>query len=174
MSSQSPVSPSADWVDVERGLVSRDIFVSDDVWRLEIERIFDRTWIFLAHETEILKPGDFVTRNMGRAPVAVVRDNDATVHALLNSCRHRGAKVCRAESGNARHFVCPYHGWTYERSGRLVTTTFDKHLPKDFDFSQHGLLRVPRLEVYKGLIFGSWNTDVLPLADYLGDIGWDI
>jgi phenylpropionate dioxygenase-like ring-hydroxylating dioxygenase large terminal subunit len=175
MSSPSrAASSSADWVDVQKGLVSRDIFVSDDVYRLEIERIFDRTWVFLAHETEIRNPGDFVCRNLGQAPVVVVRDNDGTIHALLNSCRHRGAKVCRAESGNARHFVCPYHGWTYERSGRLVTTTFDRHFPKDFDFSKQGLAPVPRMEIYNGLIFGSWNPDVRSLAEYLGEIGWYI
>ena len=134
MSSPSRASNGTDWVDVQRGLVSRDIFVNDDVYRLEIERIFDRTWVFLAHETEIPKPGDFVSRNLGQAPVVVVRDNDGTIHALLNSCRHRGAKVCRADSGNTRHFVCPYHGWTYERSGKLMTTTFDKHFPKALIF----------------------------------------
>src|ERR1700728_999196 len=154
MSSRSGASSGGDWVGVRRGLVSRDIFVSDDICRLEMERIFNRTWIFLAHETEIPQPGDFVSRNMGQVPVVVVRDNDGRTHALLNSCRHRGAKVCRADSGNVRRFVCPYHGWTYEQSGRLVTTTFDKHFPTGFDFSEHGLVPVPRLEVYKGLIFG--------------------
>ncbi len=171
---QSPTrgSPGADWVDIRRGLVSRDIFVSDDVCRLEIEQIFDRTWVFLAHETEIPKPGDFVSRSMGRAPVVVVRDDDGAVNVVLNSCRHRGAQVCRADSGNARHLVCPYHGWTYDRSGRLVTTTFDRHFPKEFDFSEYGLPRVPRVEMHKGLIFGSWNADVQALDDYLGDIAW--
>jgi phenylpropionate dioxygenase-like ring-hydroxylating dioxygenase large terminal subunit len=174
MQSPSRGSPIADWVDIRRGLVSREIFVSDDVCQLEIERIFDRSWVFLAHETELARPGDFVSRSMGRAPVVVLRDDDGAVHALLNSCRHRGAHVCRADSGNARHFVCPYHGWTYERSGRLVTTTFDKHFPKDFDFSEYGLPRVPRLEIHKGLIFGSWNADVQALDDYLGEIAWYI
>src|SRR4029077_7773001 len=88
------------WVDIRQGLVSRDIFVSDDVWRLEMERIFARTWIFLAHETEIPKSGDFVSRNMGQVPVVVVRGSEGTIHALLNSCRHRGTKVCRADSGS--------------------------------------------------------------------------
>jgi len=162
------------WVDFKRGLVSRDIFVNDEICRMEMERIFDRTWLFLAHETELPAAGDYVSRTMGSAPVIVVRDTDGTFHALLNSCRHRGAKVCRADSGNARNFVCPYHGWTYERSGRLVTTTFDRHFPKDFDLSQHGLARIPRLETYKGLIFGSWNADVVPLSQYLGDIAWYI
>jgi phenylpropionate dioxygenase-like ring-hydroxylating dioxygenase large terminal subunit len=160
------------WVDLERGLVSRDAFVSDDVFRLEMARIFDRTWVFLAHESEIPNPGDFVTRNMGQAPVVVIRDKDGSVHAMLNSCRHRGAKVCRADSGNVRQFICPYHGWCYERSGKLVTTSFDQHFPKDFDFAEHGLPKVSRTESYKGLIFGSWNADVEPLASYLGDMAW--
>jgi phenylpropionate dioxygenase-like ring-hydroxylating dioxygenase large terminal subunit len=71
-----------------------------------------------------------------------------------------------------RTFVCPYHGWTYALSGGLVTTTFDRHFPPDFDFSQLGLPHVPRVESHKGLVFGSWNKNVVPLADYLGDIAW--
>ena len=91
---------------------------------------------------------------------------------MLNSCRHRGTKVCRADAGNTRRFVCPYHGWAYERDGRLITTTFDRHLPKDIDFAELGLVPVTRLANYRGLIFGSWNPDVVELSDYLGDIGW--
>jgi len=163
-----------EWVDVERGLVSREIFVSDEVHGLEIERIFERNWIFLAHETEVPNTGDYVTRMLGSAPVIVVRDADGSIKALLNSCRHRGAKVCRTDSGTARNFVCPYHGWTYERSGKLITTTFDKHFPSGFDFGEARLPAVPRLEVHKGLVFGSWNEDVAPLTDVLGDIAWYI
>jgi phenylpropionate dioxygenase-like ring-hydroxylating dioxygenase large terminal subunit len=174
MASQTSLSGNSKWVDAQRGLVSRDAFVSSEVFQRELDLIFDRTWGFLAHETEIQEPGDFVSRNLGSAPVIVVRDEDRTVHALLNSCRHRGARVCRPDSGNARNFVCPYHGWTYDRSGALKTTTFDRHLPKDFDFSDHGLPRVPRLENHKGLIFGSWNADVGSLAEYLGEIAWYI
>jgi phenylpropionate dioxygenase-like ring-hydroxylating dioxygenase large terminal subunit len=174
MPSQSESLQNAPWVDIQNGLVSRDVFVSDEVYRLEMQRIFDRNWIYLAHETELTDPGDFVTRTMGRVPVVIVRDGDGSVRAFLNSCRHRGAKICRADSGNARHFVCPYHGWTYERSGRLVTTTFDKHFPKGFDFTQFGLAPVPRVEVHKGLIFGCWSEGVEALADYLGEIAWYI
>jgi N,N-dimethyl phenylurea N-demethylase alpha subunit len=121
------------WVDVQRGLVSRDVFVKEEIFRAELERIFDRSWVFLAHETEISRAGDFVCRSLGSAPTVVVRDDDGSVHALLNSCRHRGSEVCRADFGNVRNFVCPYHGWTYERNGTLITTTFDRHFPKDFD-----------------------------------------
>ena len=161
-----------EWVDVAQGVVSREAFVSDDVYKLEIDRIFSRNWIFLAHESEIPKVGDFVARNLGGAPVIVVRDADNSIRAFLNSCRHRGAKVCRGDAGNVRRFVCPFHGWTYERSGKLITTTFDQHFPKDTDFSEWGLVPVTRLDSYHGLIFGCWDEKASSLADYLGDFRW--
>ncbi len=163
---------SIKWVDPARGLVSREIFVSDEIHRLEHDRIFDRTWLYLAHESEIPAPGDYVSRMLGRAPVVVMRHDDGSIHAVLNSCRHRGAKLCRAESGSIRHFVCPYHGWTYARDGRLITTTFDRYFPKDTDFTTFGLMRVPRVEIFKGLVFGSWNAEIIPLLDYLGEFAW--
>ena len=82
--------PSRGWVDVTQGVVSRDAFVSDDVYQLELARIFEKGWVFLAHETEIPAPGDYVVRTLGKAPVIVIRDTDGTVKAMLNSCRHRG------------------------------------------------------------------------------------
>jgi phenylpropionate dioxygenase-like ring-hydroxylating dioxygenase large terminal subunit len=172
MQNARPTAPDASWVDATKGTVSRDVFVEDAIYRLEVEKIFTSQWVFLAHETELPNAGDFVSRNLGSAPVIVVRDDNGEIHVLLNSCRHRGAKVCRSESGNSRRFVCPYHGWTYRRSGELVTTTFDKHFPKDVNFQDLGLPRVPRVETHKGLIFGSWNENVGPLSIFLGDFAW--
>jgi PAH dioxygenase large subunit len=159
-------------VDERNGLVSRTIFVDDDIYRRELEAIFLQSWGFVGHDSEIPKPGDFVTRTLAAAPVIVARDDDGAIHVLLNYCRHRGTQVCRAEAGNTRFFVCPYHGWGYRRDGALVTTTFEKRLPTDFDTASNGLLRAPRVEIFKGLIFASWNPDVAPLADYLGDFAW--
>lgn len=169
MHSQMPPGTSRDWINVQRGTVSREAFVSDQVFQLEMERIFDRNWIFLAHETEIPQPGDFIVRALGSAPVIVVRQVDGSVTGFLNSCRHRGARVCRGDAGNVKQFVCPYHGWSYKRTGELMTTTFDEHQPKDFAFKDWSLIRVPRLETYKGLIFGSWNSDIPELGQFLGD-----
>jgi PAH dioxygenase large subunit len=161
-----------EWVDVAQGVVSREVFISDDIHQLEIDRIFSRNWVFLAHESEIPNAGDFVVRTLGNAPVVVVRDTDRSIHGLLNSCRHRGAAVCRGEAGNVRRFICPFHGWSYERSGKLITTTFDQHFPKEMDFSQWGLVPVTRLESYHGLIFGCWDANAPSLVDYLGDFRW--
>lgn len=143
--------------------------MSDAVYQAELASIFEKQWIFLAHETEIPEPGDYVTRTLGNAPVVVIRGGDRQVHALLNSCRHRGAKLCRADSGTISRFVCPYHGWSYEREGKLITTTFDHFWPKDISQGDWGLIRVPKLESYKGFIFGCWNADASSLGEFLGD-----
>lgn len=162
----------AAWIDEKHGLVSRDVFVSEEIFGLEIERIFGRVWIYLAHETEIPAPGDFVVRAIVDAPLIVVRAHDGSIMALLNSCRHRGAKVCRAESGNARSFVCPYHGWGYDIDGKRLKGQFDGLFPEGTDFATLGLIAVPRIASYKGLIFGSWNSDAVGLDEYLGDFRW--
>lgn len=156
----------------ETGFVGREAFTGADIYADEITRIFDRTWIYLGHESEIPNPGDYVSRTLGSAPVIVARTDAGNMHAVLNSCRHRGAMLCRDDSGRAANFICPYHGWTYANDGRLITTTFDHHFPDDTDFRQFDLVAVPRLETKYGLIFGSWNTDAPPLNSYLNDMGW--
>jgi phenylpropionate dioxygenase-like ring-hydroxylating dioxygenase large terminal subunit len=159
-------------VDERNGIVSRTVFVDDDIYRRELGAIFLKSWGFVGHDSEIPAPGDFVTRTLAAAPVIVARNDDNAINVLLNSCRHRGTQVCRADAGNARFFVCPYHGWGYRRDGALVSTTFEDHLPKAFDPAANGLLAAPRVEIFKGLIFASWNPDVVPLKDYLGDFAW--
>ena len=118
------------WVDKDNGFVKREAFVSEDVYKLEIDRLFNRNWIFLGHETEIPDEGDFVVRNLGNAPVIVIRVDKNKIKVFLNSCRHRGTKLCRVDAGKAKKFVCPFHGWTYEKSGKLISTGFDHHFPE--------------------------------------------
>lgn len=156
-------------VDEENGLVSCELFTNQQIFDAEIERIFNKVWLYVGHESEIREPGNFVTRSLAGEPVIVIRGDDSQVHVLLNSCRHRGVKVCRADSGTARRFACPYHGWVYGRTGDLVSTSFDGFFPEGTDFSEMGLIRVPRVSTYKGLIFASWNADVVELDEYLGD-----
>ncbi|MFB3118969.1 MAG: aromatic ring-hydroxylating dioxygenase subunit alpha, partial [Stenotrophomonas maltophilia] len=98
-------------VEADQGLLSRRIFIEEDIYQQELENIFARCWLFLCHETQIPEPGDFFTTYMGEDPVLVTRDNHGKVHAHLNVCRHRGNRVCRADAGNASTFTCAYHGW---------------------------------------------------------------
>ena len=109
-----------DLVDKQKGVVDRRIFSDQDIYQLELERIFARAWNFVAHDSMIPNPGDFFMNFIGEDRIIVVRDNDLQPQVLVNSCRHRGNAVCRAEEGHSSSFMCTYHGWTYDLQGRLV------------------------------------------------------
>ena len=87
-------------VDVEQGIISREIFVSDEIYRQEQEHIFARAWLLIGHDSQIPKPGDFFASSMGEESVILCRDAAGQIHVFLNSCRHRGMKVCRYDQGN--------------------------------------------------------------------------
>jgi len=161
-------------IDTEQGYISRRIFSDSDIYELEMERIFRRTWLFLGHESEIPNPGDNVTRSMAGEPVILVRDGDGVVRAFLNSCRHRGMRLCRADFNNSSHFRCPYHGWTYKNTGELTwVPIMEMAYGKDcIDKSKWGLIPVAQLDTYAGMIFGNWDSEADSLDDFLGDLKW--
>lgn len=134
---------------------------------LEFERVFDRCWLYLGHESEIPQAGDFRLRKLGRRSIIFIRSRDGVVRALLNACTHRGAEVCRQAAGRATNFVCPYHGWNFADDGTLVAATRPEAYGGTFDLEAHRLAQAPRLESYRGLVFVSFNPDVEPLQDYL-------
>jgi PAH dioxygenase large subunit len=88
---------------------------------------------------------------------------------LINSCPHRGTQVCRADAGNSKRFTCAYHGWSFNHDGSLIATSFEHLMPENMDKQAWGMRRLPRVERYKGLIFGSLNVHVEPLSVFLGD-----
>jgi len=158
-------------VDSKTGLIDRRIFVEREFYELELERIFARCWLFLAHDSMIPNPGDFFATYMGEDPVIVMRDSAGKVNAFINSCRHRGMKVCRADQGNAASFTCAYHGWTYGNDGKLIgVPNFQDAYFEQLDMEQWGLVPVAQVDSYKGLIFGNFDAKAETLLEYLGDM----
>lgn len=156
-------------VDWQNGSLSPQIYSEEEIYRLELDRVFGRTWLFLAHDSQLAKPGDFFTTYMGADPVIVSRHRDGSIRAMLNSCRHRGMMVCRAESGNMKQFTCPYHGWVYNLAGELVNAPFEQDVYHGKLNKEEWGLRSIRVETYKGLVFGNFDDDAPSLIDYLGD-----
>jgi len=149
--------------------VDRAVYHDAHVLEAEYRNIFERTWLFLAHDTMIPRPGDFYATHMGRQPVFVVRRQDGSVGAYLNACGHRGALLVSRRVGNARSFDCPYHGFCFDDGGRCISVRNRKTgWPDDFDISRFNLTPIARLDSYRGLIFGSLSADVPSLVDHLG------
>src|SRR5882672_2630641 len=162
-----------DLVDLDRREVSMRVLSDAELYRLELQNIFARAWVGLAHVNEIPNAGDFVLRHIGEDRVIVTRTFGGEISVLLNVCAHRGFEVCWADEGNAGSFKCPYHGWAYDGSGNLLGAPLEKEMYGDWDKSRYGLRRA-RVEVRAGIVFATFDTSGLPLDEWLGDAGWYI
>jgi phenylpropionate dioxygenase-like ring-hydroxylating dioxygenase large terminal subunit len=160
-------------VDIGQGLISRRIFFDEAIHRRELESLFTRSWLYLGHESQIRNPGDYLSVYMGGDTVIVWRDEQSRVAAYLNSCRHRGVKLCRLDTGNETTITCRYHGWTYNSHGQLIGVPYLKEAYHGaLDRNNWGLVRVPKVAEYGGFLFGCWDAYAPSLDDYLGDLRW--
>lgn len=133
----------------------------------EMEKIFQKTWVWVAHASELVGNGAFKTTQIGTQPVLVTRDKSGKVNVLLNRCRHRAATVCEKKRGKQSVFVCPYHGWSYDPDGALRKVPHQWGYPEDFDPKQFPM-RALRVEEYQGMIFATFNPDAPSLDEHLG------
>jgi len=148
--------------------INRAALVDAAIFREEQERIFERCWLYVGHESEVRAPGDFRTRTVCGRPLILCRDSRNELRVFLNTCRHRGTVVCREAQGNAERYTCFYHGWTYDRDGRLYAVPGQSAYPPNFDRTELGLKEPPRVEAYRGFVFLNFDANAVPLREYLG------
>jgi len=153
--------------------IDRAAFTDEELFELEMKHIFEGNWIFLAHETQIPNPNDYLSVYVGRQPVIITRDRNGELHAMANTCTHRGAVLARHKKGNKSSFTCPFHGWTFNNTGKLLKVkdqSADAGYPEHFNKNgSHDLVKLGAFESYRGFLFGSVNPNVVPLTEYLGE-----
>lgn len=150
----------------------REMFTDPRLFELEMKHIFEGNWVYLAHESQIPEKNDFLTTMIGRQSIFIARNKDGLLNAFLNACSHKGAMLCRHKSGNRASYTCPFHGWTFNNSGKLlkVKDPAEAGYPEGFNCDgSHDLTRIARFESYRGFLFGSLNADVKPLTEHLGE-----
>lgn len=127
----------------------RPFYENEEIYQQELDAIFYKEWLFAANECEIPATGDYITLTVATTPIIIIRDQDSVIRAFLNTCRHRGSRLCQKESGNTTRLVCPYHQWTYDLSGNLLATRYmgDDFLNEDFP------LKKVHLENIEGLMY---------------------
>lgn len=150
----------------------RDIFTDPDFFELEMKYIWESNWVYLAHESQIPNNNDYITSFLGRQPIVISRDRTGKLNAFLNACSHRGAMICRHKRGNKSTYTCPFHGWTFSNTGKLlkVKEPDGGGYPDCFNKEgSHDLTKLARFENYRGFLFGSMKADVPSLEEYLGE-----
>jgi phenylpropionate dioxygenase-like ring-hydroxylating dioxygenase large terminal subunit len=165
-------APLYDWDElVQDDRVHRLLYTDPAIFDAEMTHIFGGTWVYLAHESQIPNRNDFVTATLGQRPLIVTRDDEGTVRALYNRCTHRGTTLCRWDKGNSRSFQCPYHGWSFLNTGKLRGVPWPEgYAEKIVRDPKYNLAQMPRVESYRGFIFGTLNMDAVSLTAHLGPI----
>lgn len=166
-----PDTSNIDIADIARdeGMGAR-AYTDPAIFELEMERIFRRAWIFVGHESQVRKAGDFRRTRMGTEEVLLVRQQDGSLRVLSNACTHRGTRLCSAQAGSTVSFVCPYHAWAFGLDGSLKFVPDIHGYPAGFDIADPALRlqSAPRVESYRGFIFASFAPDGPSLTDFLG------
>lgn len=151
--------------------IHRGMFDDPRIFELEMQHIFEGGWVFLGLECQVTNAHDYFTVNIGRVPALVQRGGDGILRGFVNSCPHKGARIAHAACGHARQFVCPYHSWTFDSSGRNKAIKWKQggcYTP-GFDNDSHDLAPLPAFGSYRGFVFGSVTADVPSLRDWLGE-----
>ncbi len=153
--------------------VHKDLFVSQEIFELEMEYLFSNAWVYVGHDSQVPNPGDYFTTTVGDQPVVMVRHTDNTVRVLHNRCSHKGTQVVTDMYGNTgRFFRCPYHAWTFKTDGSLLGVPLRKGYENTgFESTEamKGMQPVGAVHNHRGFVFCRLNPQGMSFEEYFGD-----
>ena len=155
---------------VEPDRVHRSVYTDPAIFELEMERIFENTWIYVGHDSQVPNSGDYYATEIGRQPVIMVRHTDGEVKVLYNRCAHKGSMLVGDSCGNVKQFSCAYHGWCYDTDGSLKSIPWEKGYDGtrfDRNDPQSSMRSVARIGNYRGFVFASLSPDGPELKEWL-------
>ena len=153
---------------IQPGRVHRRVYTDPEIFELEMERIYGRAWLFVGHASQVPKPGDYITTDLARQPVIMIRHSDGSIKVLFNRCAHRGAKLAPLRTGHAPRLTCCYHGWTFDSDGTLLHVPVPEGCSAGFDKRDFSLGPVPRIGIYRGFVFASLAGTGITFEDHIG------
>ena len=153
--------------------VHRDVYIDEEVFRLEMERVFTRAWVYVGHDSQIPNPGDFYATTVGTQPIVMVRHGDGEVHVLHNRCPHKGVRIAGEACGNVgKYFRCPYHAWTFRTDGSLIGMPLRSGYEDTGVEQSHagqGIARVGASRDYRGFVFARLSAEGPGFEEFFGE-----
>ena len=153
--------------------VHRDVYVDDEVFRLEMEQLFPNCWTYVGHDSQVPNPGDYYSTTIGTQPILLVRHTDNTVRVLYNRCPHKGTRITTETCGNTgKFFRCPYHAWSFKTDGSLLAVPLKKGYENTgFEQSEaaKGMTPVRHVRNYRGFVFAKLNDGGLDFEEFFGE-----
>lgn len=149
-------------------VVDRECYTDPGIFDLEMEHIFEKTWVFVAHASEITKPGDYRTGEIAGQPIIAIMGADRKIRVFYNSCRHKATLLLTERRGTCDHIRCPYHHWTYDSVGNLISVPKVEAYGPEFDLAAHGLIELPSVDQIYGVVFASIDPNIESLENYIG------
>ena len=165
-------NPTAIRALVRADAVHRDVYLDPELFAIEMQELWAKTWIYVGHDSQVPEPGDFLSCTIGAEPVVMVRHVDGSVRVLRNRCAHKGARLVNAAQGSVgRFFRCPYHAWSYRTDGSLAAVPLGEGYDRarfDHCAAAGGMAKV-NAENYRGFVFAKLSDDGPDFRAYFGD-----
>jgi benzoate/toluate 1,2-dioxygenase subunit alpha len=153
--------------------VHRDVYVSEEVFQLEMEHMFPNSWVYVGHDSQVPNAGDYFGTTIGTQPVLLVRHTDGKVHVLHNRCPHKGTRITSETCGNTgKFFRCPYHAWSFKTDGSLLAIPLKKGYENTGFEQSHaapGMAPVRHVRNYRGFVFAKINDSGLDFEEFFGE-----